>query len=107
MRDCSAKGRESKHFARIHGTKERCDNGHEFTPENTGWAKKGHRMVRYCRECRRVLARRHYAKNRDRYIALAPKKAELQRARDPEGFRERARLRQRAYRERQKAKEAE
>lgn len=35
--------------------KKRCNNGHEFTPENTGRRKEG---TRYCIECARVRARK-------------------------------------------------
>lgn len=35
--------------------KTHCKNGHEFTNENTYLGKKGHRIIRICRACRRVI----------------------------------------------------
>lgn len=34
--------------------KTHCPRGHEFTPENTGYAQRGHRRERYCKTCHRM-----------------------------------------------------
>lgn len=73
-----------------------CLRGHEFTPENTTYGKRG----RTCRSCKRELGRRHYQENREEYIA----RASAWRAEHPERFRESARLSSRRYRIAQKEK---
>lgn len=49
--------------ASINATKTHCDNGHEYTPENTGAQGPGG-MWRYCRECKREQYRLRYAKKK-------------------------------------------
>lgn len=48
-------------FASINSGKAYCDNGHEFTPENTRTKSDG---ARECKECRRAITRRHHARQR-------------------------------------------
>lgn len=43
--------------------KTHCKNGHEFTPENTYWAKRGLSKCRSCRECQRESQRRGWREN--------------------------------------------
>jgi hypothetical protein len=50
-------------FAPANAAKTRCDNGHEFTTENTIVDKKGRRA---CLECRRAGDRKRYAERRAR-----------------------------------------
>lgn len=47
----------------VNAQKTHCKRGHEFTPENTYWHKRG---ARDCRECRRAASRRARAKAKGR-----------------------------------------
>lgn len=58
----------------IHGThheasRTHCDQGHEFTPENTGWrwdknGKAGGRKCRRCKKCSAIALKKQRAKNK-------------------------------------------
>lgn len=41
-------------------TKTHCKSGHEFTPENTYWGKRGLSFCRQCKQCARASGRRRY-----------------------------------------------
>jgi hypothetical protein len=60
MHDCAAKGRINA----WNRGKTHCINGHEFTPENTKWRKRGRGMFRACRECKRERELRWWYKNK-------------------------------------------
>jgi hypothetical protein len=44
--------------------KTHCSNGHEFTPENTKWRKKGGGMGRNCRACEKMHKRKLYLRKK-------------------------------------------
>lgn len=48
-------------------TKTHCKSGHEFTPENTYWGKRGLSFCRQCKECQRIKNRRRYHENPQLY----------------------------------------
>ncbi len=53
--------------------KTHCKHGHEFTPENTAYNKKGHR---HCRTCQRLSAQRSKAKAESRFPFFADNRIE-------------------------------
>lgn len=72
MRDASAKGRMWKGPRKTH-----CAQGHEFTPENTGFSVEavgGHRH-RYCRECKNGRCRSFHHRIRRFQKRLRPSRA--------------------------------
>lgn len=53
---------------RFRWTKAHCRNGHEGTPENTGWKKNGRR---FCRRCQAEAQQRWILKQQQRHTATA------------------------------------
>jgi hypothetical protein len=61
-------------FASVNSGKAYCDQGHEFTPENTRITTAG---TRECKECRREITRRYRARQQQPLRLTANEKAEL------------------------------
>lgn len=55
--------------AMILATRECCNHGHEFTPENTKWKKDGEKRYRSCLACDRERQRKFYHRNKERILS--------------------------------------